>query len=189
MDYYNEIKNELVENEITKRAKDYSKNKSDLMHYYNVGKLLIDAQGGETRARYGDGLIKEYSRRLTNELNKKYSYRNLMSMRKFYLLFKNEKVNAVRTQLSWTHYRELLVLDDFEEIKYYIDVSINNNLSYRELHNQIKSNGYKRLDVKTKIKLLNNQKPEIIDLIKNPIIINSNLDINEVSEKFLKKII
>ena len=73
MDYYSEIKNELIDNEITKKAKDYSKNRSDLMHYYNVGKLLIEAQGGETRARYGDGLIKEYSNRLTSDLGKGYS--------------------------------------------------------------------------------------------------------------------
>ena len=62
MKYYNEIKNELINNEIYKKAKDYSKNKSDLTTYYNVGKLLIEAQGGETRAKYGDGLIKDYAK-------------------------------------------------------------------------------------------------------------------------------
>ena len=59
MNYYNEIKNQFINNEITKRVKDYSKNKSDLDTYYNVGKLLVEAQGGEERAKYGDGLIKE----------------------------------------------------------------------------------------------------------------------------------
>ena len=83
MNYYNEIKNILINNEITKRVKDYSKNKSDLDSYYNVGKLLIEAQGGETRARYGDNLIKEYSKKLTSELGKGYSVRNLKNMRKF----------------------------------------------------------------------------------------------------------
>ena len=83
MDYYNEIKGLLLNNEIHKKAKDYSKNKSDVETYYNVGKLIIEAQGGEVRAKYGDGLIKEYSKRLIIELNdKKYSYRNLMNMRK-----------------------------------------------------------------------------------------------------------
>ena len=163
MDYYEEIKNELIENEITKKAKDYSKNKSDLMHYYNVGKLLVEAQGGESRAKYGDGLIKEYSRRLTNELKKEYSYRNLMSMRRFYILFKNEKVNALRTQLSWTH--------------------------YRELHNRIKSNEYQRLDIKTRDKLIDKQDIGIIDLVKNPIMIRNSLNIEEISEKYLKKLI
>ena len=74
MDYYNEIKKELIENEIYKRVKDYSKNRYKLEKYYNVGKLLIEAQGGETRAKYGKGLIKEYSRKLIEELkDKKYS--------------------------------------------------------------------------------------------------------------------
>lgn len=64
MNYYNEIKNELVNNEVYKRVKDYSKNKNELSTYYNVGKLLIEAQGGEERAKYGDGLIKEYSKKI-----------------------------------------------------------------------------------------------------------------------------
>ena len=106
MNYYNEIKNELINNEVYKSVKDYSKNKNELSTYYNVGKLLIEAQDGEERAKYGDGLIKEYSQRLIIELNdKKYSYWNLMNMRKFYLLFRTVKVNAVRSQLSWSHYR------------------------------------------------------------------------------------
>ena len=72
MNYYEEIKQELVNNEVYKRVKDYSKNKSDLSTYYNVGKLLVEAQGGEKRAMYGNGLIKEYSHKLSTELNKKY---------------------------------------------------------------------------------------------------------------------
>ena len=63
MNYYNEIKNELINNEIYKKAKDYSKNKSDLETYYNVGKLLTEAQGGEEKAKYRNGLIKEYSKK------------------------------------------------------------------------------------------------------------------------------
>ena len=84
MNYYNEIKKELINNEVYKKVKDYSKNKNDLMTYYNVGKLLIEAQGGEDRAKYWDGLIKEFSKRLTNELGKGYSTRNLKLMRKFW---------------------------------------------------------------------------------------------------------
>ena len=71
MNYYNEIKNRLIDNEVYKRVKDYSKNRNDLNTYYEVGKLLIEAQGGEERAKYGDRLIKEYSERLYNELGKK----------------------------------------------------------------------------------------------------------------------
>ena len=68
INYYNQIKNTLIKNEVYKKVKDYSKNRSDLNTYYEVGKLLIDAQGGEERARYGNRLIKEYSEKLTKEL-------------------------------------------------------------------------------------------------------------------------
>ena len=77
MNYYNEIKNKLIDNEVYKRVKDYSKNRNDLNTYYEVGKLLIEAQGGEERAKYGDRLIKEYSERLYNELGKKIWYYNI----------------------------------------------------------------------------------------------------------------
>ena len=81
MNYYNEIKKELINNESYKKVKDYSKNRNDLITYYNVGKLLLEAQGGEDRTKYGDGLIKEYSKRLTEELGKGYSTRSLKYMR------------------------------------------------------------------------------------------------------------
>ena len=97
MNYYNEIKTELINNEITKRVKDYSKNRSDLNTYYNVGKLLSEAG-----KHYGEGIIKEYSKRLTNELGKGYSKRNLWLMLKFYEL--KEKVQTLSAQLSWSHY-------------------------------------------------------------------------------------
>jgi len=87
MNYYNEIKNKLIDNEIYKRVKDYSKNRNDLETYYEIGRLLVEAQGGEKRAKYGDNLIKSYSVRLTKELGKKYSQRNLRNMRQFYLKY------------------------------------------------------------------------------------------------------
>ena len=143
MSYYDQIKELLISNEVYKKVKDYSKNKSDVETYYNVGKLIIEAQGGEKRAKYGDGLIKEYSERLIIELNdKKYSYRNLMNMRKFYLLFKDKKVNALHSQLSWSHYRELLSIKNFDEIIYYINLTISNSLGYRELATRIKNNKF-----------------------------------------------
>ena len=89
MNYYNEIKNELLNNEIYKKVKDYSKNRNDLETYYNVGKLLIEAQGGDERAKYGNQLIKEYSKNLINEVGKTYNERTLRRMRQFYILFKN----------------------------------------------------------------------------------------------------
>ena len=81
---YNEIKNELVQSVIDKKIDTYVTNKNELTHYYNVGKMIIDAQGGEERAKYGDSLIKKFSERLTIELGKGYSYRTLNLMRKFY---------------------------------------------------------------------------------------------------------
>jgi len=189
MNYYNKIKIELVNNEIYKKAKDYSKNRSDLETYYNVGKLLIEAQGGEERAKYGDGLIKEYSKRLVYELDKKYSERNLRNMRKFYLIFKdNTNWYALRSKLSWTHYRELLVLKDINEINYYIDISIKYNLSYRELKNKIKLKEYERLDDKTKTKLITKEEEKIEDFIKNPILIKNSYK-EDISEKLLKRLI
>ena len=71
MNYYNEIKEQLINNEVYKRVKDYSKNRNELKTYYNVGKLIIEAQGGETRAKYGDSIIKEFSKKLVVEVGKK----------------------------------------------------------------------------------------------------------------------
>ena len=190
MNYYEQIKGLLISNEIYKRVKDYSKNRSELETYYNVGKLIVEAQGGETRAKYGEGLIKDYSKKLIIELNdQKYSYRNLMNMRKFYLKFKSGKVNALRSQLSWSHYRELLSITDEKEIEYFINLALNNNLSYRELGKRIKSNEYKRLPIKTKNKLMIEDKIEIKDLVPNPILIRNKNNIDIVTEKTLHQLI
>ena len=189
MNYYNEIKNKLIDNEVYKRVKDYSKNRNDLNTYYEVGKLLIEAQGGEDRAKYGDGLIKEYSERLYNELGKKYDITTLKRYRQFYL--KIEKGAALRHQLSWTHYRELLTLDNINELNYYVEITIEQNLSYRQLREKIKTKEYKRLDNNTKLKLINKEKLDIKDNIKNPIAIHNknNLDKENISEKVLQRLI
>ena len=190
MNYYDQIKGLLISNEVYKRVKDYSKNKSDVETYYNVGKLIIEAQGGEERAKYGDGLIKEYSQRLIIELNdKKYSYRNLMNMRKFYLLFRDRKVNALRSQLSWSHYRELLLIKNFDEIIYYINLTISNSLGYRELATRIKNNEYERLPIETKNKLIIDDKIEVKDIVPNPILIRNKDNIGIISEKALHNLI
>ena len=81
MNYYNEIKETLVKNEVYKKVKDYSKNRSDLNAYFEVGRLIVEAQGGEKRAKYGNKLIKEYSEKLTKELGKGYNITNLKGMR------------------------------------------------------------------------------------------------------------
>ncbi len=190
MDYYEKIKSLFISNEVYKKVKDYSKNRSDVETYYNVGKLIVEAQGGEDRAKYGMGLIKKYSKKLIIELqDKKYSYRNLMNMRRFYLIVKNEKVNALRSQLSCSHYRELISIKNVEEIKYYIYLAINNNLSYRELVGRIKSNEYERLPEETRTKMINVKNSNIVDFIKNPIMIKNSKNYKVLSEKILQKLI
>ena len=184
MNYYKKIKNELINNEVYKKVKDYSKNRSDLNTYYKVGKLLNDA--GKS---YGEGIIKEYSDKLTKEFGRKYNYRNLFIMRKFYIIFKDENVNALRSQLSWTHYRELLTLNNINEIKYYIKIAETQNLSYRKLRERIKSREYERLDDKTKEKLINKEKINAGDLINDPILIRNKFDTDKISEKMLMSFI
>ena len=187
MDYYNEIKNILINNEAYKQVKDYYKNRNDLMSYYNVGKLLIDAQGGEKRAKYGDNLIKEYSIRLTKELGKKYSVTSLKYMRQFYLFKKGQ---PVVDQLSWSHYTILLSIKDESKRNYYIDKCSKYNISKRKLSELIKSKEYERLSDETKNKLINKEKINIKDNILNPIVINTfNKNIDIFNEKVLKELI
>ena len=183
MNYYNEIKTEIINNEITKKVKDYSKNRSDLSTYYNVGKLLSEAG-----KHYGEGIIKEYSKRLSKDLNKKYDISTLNKMKKFYNLIK--KMATLSPKLSYSHYVELLSYNDMNKINYYIKISEEQNLSVRELRARIKNNEYERLDDKTKEKLKENKiNNEVTDYIKNPILINNKNNYNEISEKMLQKII
>ena len=181
MNYYNEIKTQILNNEITKKVKDYSKNKSDLTTYYNVGKLLSEAG-----KHYGEGIIKEYSEKLTKEFGKGYGLSNLKNMRKFYFFTKSQ---PPVDQLSWTHYLLLMPLKNKNAINYYIEVTIKNNLSKRQLKQCIKNKEYERLDEQTKLKLIKDEKLEVQDTIKNPIIIKSNANYEIISEKVLQKMI
>ena len=164
MNYYNEIKEVFVKNEVYKKVKDYSKNRSDLNTYFEVGRLIVEAQGGEARAKYGNRLIKEYSIRLTNELGRGYNVTNLKNMRQFYLRFK--KGRTLCDQLQWSHYRYLLPIDDDNKFNYYVMIVRKLNLSVRELRERIKSKEYERLGKNVDI-----EKPKVESLIKNPILI------------------
>jgi len=177
MDYYKKIKNELINNEVYKKVKDYSKNRSDLNTYYKVGKLLNDA--GKS---YGEGIIKKYSDRLTKELGKGYGLSNLKNMRRFYNVAKSQSLIG---QLSWTHYCILLPLNDINKINYYIKITEEQNLSVRKLRDRIKSREYERLDDNTKSKLINKEKVNVGDLIKDPILIRNKYDTDKISEKML----
>ena len=183
INYYNEIKEVLIKNEAYKAVKDYSKNKSDLNSYFEVGKLLVEAQGGEARAKYGNKLIKEYSEKLTKELGKGYKVSTLRKIRQFYLLFR--KRSALPSELKWSHINELLSLNSMKQIEYYIYITKTENLSYRELRERIKSNEYERIGFKEEL-----EKPKVNTLIKNPIIIKTKENIKDkISEQFLHNLI
>ena len=179
---YNEIKNELINNEVTKKVKDYSKNRSDLTTYYNVGKLLSEAG-----KHYGEGIIKEYSKRLTSDLGRGFTESNLKRMRQFHIIVKNGA--TLSHLLTWSHYSELLPLNKVNAINYYIKICIEQNLSVRQLRERIKNKEYERLDNSTKNKLITNTSPTVIDFIKNPIVIKNSINKEVISEKALQRII
>ena len=182
MNYYNKIKELILNNEVTKQIKDYSKNRSDLNTYYSVGKMLSEAG-----KHYGNGIINEYSKRLTNEIGKGYGITNLKRMRKFYYIV--EKGSAVPHQLSWSHVIELLTINDINCINYYIAISEYYNLSYRQLRERIKSKEYERLDDKAKGRIIKKETPIVTDLIKNPILIKNSNNYLNISEKLLQKLV
>ncbi len=137
--HYNNIKELFINNEINRKVKNYSINRNDLMTYYNVGKEIFDAQGGESRAKYGDNLIKEYSKKLLIDLNKNYSTTTLKRLRQFFITFSNQNWSPLATKsLSWSHIVELLPLKDIIVINYYISISLSENLSRNDLRRRIK---------------------------------------------------
>ena len=186
MNYYNEIKNKLIDNEVYKRVKDYSKERNTVITYFEIGRLLAIAGG-----KYGEGIIKKYSERLVNELGKKYNVRTLRRIRQFYLVIGDKIWSPVATNLTWSHYSELLPLKDINEINYYIKITSEQCLSKRGLREKIKNKEYQRLDDNTKLKLVNKEKINIGDNIKNPIIIKNKLGIDKenISEKILQRLI
>lgn len=183
MNYYNEIKNKLIDNEVYSKVKDYSKERHKVITYFEIGKLITEAGG-----KYGDNIIEEYSKKLVIEVGKKYNRRTLFRMKQFYNRFNNTKVSTLWTQLTWSHLRLLLNLE-IDSMNYYIKVIINKSLSVRELEFKIKSNEYERLPVETKNKLINEDRVEVKDLIPNPILIKNRNNLEIVTEKVLQKLI
>ena len=172
MNYYNEIKNLIETKEINTKVRSIKENNDTLKTYYEIGKLLIKAQGGQKRAKYGDGLIKKWSKRLVLEYGKGYDYTNLSRMRKLYITF--EKIGTPSQQLSWSHYYKLLSIKNTNEMNYYINLSINQNLSVRKLRDAIKTKSFERSTIKNKdnIKLItenDSKKTTLSDMLKNPI--------------------
>jgi len=180
--YYSQIKEQIINNEITKQVKNYSINRTELTTYYNIGKLLTIAG-----KHYGEGIIKKYSIKLTDEVGKKYNTTLLKRIRQFYLMI--QKGAPLAHQLTWSHYCEIIPLKDINKITYYITQVIQRNLSKRQLIEIVKNDEYERLPEETKLKLQDNNNTELQDFIKNPIIINNPNNIVILKEKMLQKLI
>ncbi len=189
MEQYNEVEHLIKKLEINKRARVLQDNRETLDTYWNIGRLIVEAQGGKERAKYGDNLIKEWSLKLSSIYGKGYDSSNLKRFRKFYLLFLN---GGPVGHLSWTHIRYILPIKEENKRNYYINLCLTNNLSKRELIKEIKNNSYERLLEKPEhIEIINN-KEEIYNIkehIKNPIIIKLSKEEQIKKEKELQLII
>ena len=182
MNYYDEIKEKLLKNEIYAKVKDYSKERNKVLTYYEVGKLLSEA-GKE----YNNDIIGQYAEKLVNEVGKKYNVRTLRRFRQFYNIFSNENWSTLSTNLTWSHYVELLPLKDINKISYYIKICNQRNLDVRSLRNAIKSNEYERLSKETKNKLVTNEELKLPDLVPDPLLIKSEFNIEQLTEYALKQ--
>ena len=182
--YYDEIKEKLLKNEIYAKVKDYSKERNKVITYFEVGKLLSEA-GKE----YGSDIIGQYAEKLVNEVGKKYNRRTLFRMKQFYNIFSDTKVATLSQLLTWSHYVELLPLNDNNEINYYIKVCEQRNLDVRSLRMLIKSKEYERLSDETKNKLITNEELKLPDLVPNPILIKTENNQENLSEYALKQAI
>ena len=135
MNYLNDIKSLIEKDIVLKKKHRLIEEDSRLVNYYEIGKLIVEAQGGEARAKYGNGLIKEWSKELTELYGKGYDYTNLSRMRKLYLTFKN--VGPPAQQLTWTNLSIILPIKEESKRNYYINLCIKQNLSKRQLQEKI----------------------------------------------------
>ncbi|MBR1414208.1 MAG: DUF1016 family protein [Bacilli bacterium] len=184
--YYSEIKERLLEDIAYSAIKDMSKERHRLETYYDVGKMLAEAG-----KHYGNNIIGKYAEKLITEVGRKYDKSTLYKIRKFYLVFSNEKVAPLAPHLTWSHCLLLLPLKDINKINYYIKQISIKNISKRQLHERIKLKEYERLDDETKLKLINKEDTTITDLVPNPIVIKSSniKDKEHIKEYVLKETI
>ena len=117
-EYYNEITNIIESVEINSRVRQLQDNSEKLQAYWNIGRLIVEAQGGK-RASYGDNLIEKWSEKLTKIYGANYSKRSLIFYRKLFLIFSN--VSTVWTQLTYSHLKYLLSIKNENERNYYIN--------------------------------------------------------------------
>lgn len=176
---FNDIKN-LV---ISSRSKVYSAVNTEMLSlYWNIGKAIMEIQQGDERANYGDAVLEKLSEKLTNEFGKGFSIINLRRMRKFYCLFPIR--STVLNELSWSHYLELIKIEEENKRNFYIKEAINSKWSVRELQRQIGSLLYERLAIsadKEKVRTLAEKGHELKtskDLVKDPFVLEF-LDIKE----------
>ncbi|WP_423130566.1 PDDEXK nuclease domain-containing protein [Gaoshiqia sp. Z1-71] len=114
--------------------------------YFEVGRLIVEEeQHGEEKAKYGQNLINDLSKKLSDEFGKGFSSTNLKQMRSFYLTYSKGQIVSDDFKLSWSHYLKLMRIDDESERKFYEIESIKNNWSVNELQRQYDSALYTRL--------------------------------------------
>ena len=192
MNYLKNIEELIIENEANKKANALRDNSSTLQTYWNIGKLIVEAQGGEKRAKYGNSLIKEWGKKLSLKYGRGYDSSYLAKMRLFYLDF--PILESVIPKLSWTHYIQILSIKNENERNYYINLVILNNLSVRELQREIKNKSFDRLSYADKehieiISDTNNTPLSIKDMIKDPIILKTDKNIDKIDELAIHKYI
>ena len=190
-DYKNELIKLVERTEVNKGYHDYFKNKDLVNNYFEIGRLLVEAQGGEEHNKYGNKLIKPWSIELTEKYGKGYNYTNLCRFRQFYIIF--NKIAPVGQFLTWTNIKILLPIKNVNKRNYYINMCIKKNLSKRELEKEIENSAFERLSLadKENIKLISDKKEilTIKDTLKDPVLIPINEDLDNISEEKLAKII
>ena len=192
MNYFKNIEELIIENEARKRATVLKDNSSTLITYWTIGKLIVEAQGGEKRAKYGDNLISEWGSKLSLKYGKNYDARKLRRMRMFYIQFPIWA--TVSPILTWSQYCDILTMTNENERNYYINLVILNNLSVRELRKEIKNKSFDRLSYvdKEHIEIIsdtNNTSLSIKDMIKDPIILKADKSLDKIDEQAIHKYI
>ena len=191
MNYYKEVESLIKQNEINKGVRALQDNSETLYTYWNIGRLIVEAQGGEARAKYGDGLIKEWGEKLSIKYGKRYDARTLERARSLYLQFPISE--TLSPKLSWSHYILILPIKNENERNYYINQVILNNLSVRDLRREIKNKSFDRLSYadKENIKIITEENTTLTieDMIKDPIILKIDKNTNDVNEKVIHKYI
>ena len=141
-EYYNEIESYIKRNEINKKRRILEENYDTLNNYWNIGKLIVEAQGGKIHAKRGEELIKKWSIQFTKKYGKGYDATNLRKFRQFYLEIPK---CATLWRVSWSIIKIVLPIKDINRRNYYFNLSVEQNLSVRQLQDKINSNSYEKL--------------------------------------------